>query len=247
MLNNKKIIVVMPAYNAEKTLKKTYKQIPLNVVDDIILVDDKSSDQTIIKAKQLGIKVFIHKKNKGYGGNQKTCYKKALDLGADIVIMLHPDYQYDPRLITAMSSLIVENVYDVVIASRILGGNTIKNGMPIYKYIFNRILTFIENLIINEKISEYHTGYRAFSKKVLQSLSLEKNSNNFIFDNQILLQILFLNFRVGEISCPTRYEDDSSSISFLQSLKYGFGVLKTALQYMLTKKTIFKSSIFTKK
>jgi glycosyltransferase involved in cell wall biosynthesis len=247
MLNNKKIIVVMPAYNAEKTLEKTYKQIPFNIVDDVILVDDKSSDQTVMKAKELGIRIFIHKKNKGYGASQKTCYKKALDLKADIVVILHPDYQYDPRLITTMSSLIAENIYDVVIASRILGGKAIKNGMPIYKYVFNRILTFIENLMIGEEISEYHTGYRAFSKGVLQSLPLEKNSDNFVFDNQMLLQILFLDFKVGEISCPTRYNDDSSSINFWQSLKYGFGVLKTALQYVLAKKKILENSIFTKK
>ncbi|MFH1837912.1 MAG: glycosyltransferase family 2 protein [Candidatus Kuenenbacteria bacterium] len=246
LMKDKKIIVVLPAYNAEKTLEKTYKQIPFNIIDDVILVDDKSSDQTVIKAKELGIKIFIHKKNKGYGANQKTCYKEALKLGADIVIMLHPDYQYDPRLITAMSSLIAENIYDVVIASRILGGKAIKNGMPVYKYIFNRILTFIENLIINEKISEYHTGYRAFSKKVLQSLPLEKNSNDFVFDNQMLLQILFWGFRVGEISCPARYKNDSSSINFWQSLKYGFGVLKTAFQYRLAKNKLFKISIFRK-
>ncbi len=237
----------MPAYNAEKTLEKTYKQIPFNIVDDVILVDDKSSDQTVMKAKELGIRIFIHKKNKGYGASQKTCYKKALDLKADIVVILHPDYQYDPRLITTMSSLIAENIYDVVIASRILGGKAIKNGMPIYKYVFNRILTFIENLMIGEEISEYHTGYRAFSKGVLQSLPLEKNSDNFVFDNQMLLQILFLDFKVGEISCPTRYNDDSSSINFWQSLKYGFGVLKTALQYVLAKKKILENSIFTKK
>lgn len=236
----------MPAYNAEKTLEKTYKQIPLNIVDDVILVDDKSLDQTIKRAKELGIKTFIHKENKGYGANQKTCYEKALDLGADIIIMLHPDYQYDPRLITAMSSLIAENVYDTVIASRILGGRAVKNGMPVYKYIFNRILTLIENLMIGEKISEYHTGYRAFSKKVLQNLPLEKNSNNFIFDNQMLLQILFFGFRVGEISCPTRYENDSSSINFWQSLKYGLGVLKTSFQYVLAKNKMFKISIFSK-
>ena len=236
----------MPAYNAEKTLDKTYNEIPHNIVDDIILVDDKSSDNTVAKAKELGTKVFIHDQNKGYGANQKTCYQQALNLGADVVVMLHPDYQYNPRLITAMSSLVAEGIYDVVLGSRILGGKSVKQGMPFYKYISNRILTLIENIMIKEKLSEYHTGYRVFSRQVLKELPLLENSDDFVFDNQMLLQALFFDFKLGEISCPTRYDTDSSSINFSRSVKYGFGVLWTATQYMLAKTKLAKFSIFNK-
>lgn len=246
MLNNKKIIVVMPAYNAEKTLKKTYDDIPHEIVDEVILVDDKSSDRTVEKSKELGLKTIVHDKNKGYGGNQKTCYKNALAAGADIIVMLHPDYQYNPRLITAMSSLATEGIYDVVLGSRILGGKALGGGMPFYKYISNRFLTLIENLIIGEKLSEYHTGYRVFTKEVLQNLPLEKNSDDFIFDNQMLLQAIFFDYRIGEITCPTKYEPDSSSINFYRSVKYGLGVLVVAMQFFLAKKRIFKINIFEK-
>lgn len=244
MLKGKKIIVVMPAYNAEKTLTKTYNQIPLEIVDEVILVDDKSSDKTIEVARKLNIKIFIHENNKGYGGNQKTCYQEALNLGGDVIIMLHPDYQYNPRLITAMASLIVENVYDVVIASRIIGNTAIKGGMPIYKYISNRFLTLLENFIIGEKLSEYHSGYRVFSREVIQSLPLKNNSDDFVFDNQMLLQCFYCNFKIGEISCPTKYEKESSSINFQRSLKYGLGVIKTAFVYRLSKMKLIKTDIF---
>jgi glycosyltransferase involved in cell wall biosynthesis len=246
MLNGKKIVVVMPAYNAGKTLEKTYAAIPHNIVDEVILVDDQSQDSTAEVARKLGLHTFVHEKNKGYGANQKTCYREALRLDADIVIMLHPDYQYDPRLITAMSSLIAEDIYDVVLGSRILCGKSLSGGMPFYKFVSNRILTLLENIIIREKLSEYHTGYRAFSRQVLETMPLQKNSDDFVFDNQMLLQALYFNFRVGEISCPTRYEKDSSSINFQRSVKYGLGVLWTALEYMLNKEKILKSKIFQK-
>lgn len=247
MLSNKKIVVVMPAYNAEKTIIKTYNDIPHDIVDEVILVDDCSRDKTIEVSKKLErVHIFKHDKNKGYGGNQKTCYQEALNLGADVVIMLHPDYQYNPKLITAMSSLIAERVYDCVLGSRILGGKSIKGGMPLYKYISNRFLTFLENIIIGQKLSEYHTGYRAFSKEILQTLPLNKNSDDFVFDNQMLLQALYHDFKIGEISCPTRYEADSSSISFSRSVKYGLGVIKTALAYRLSKSKLFKFDIFEK-
>src|SRR3989344_2433151 len=235
MLNGKKIIVVMPAYNAEKTLERTYNLIPHNIVDEVILVDDQSSDQTVTKAQRLRAKVFVHDRNKGYGANQKTCYTEALKSGADIVVMLHPDYQYNPRLITAMSSLVAEGIYDVVLGSRILGGHSLEGGMPLYKYVSNRFLTLVENIMIGQKLSEYHTGYRVFSRQVLETLPLLENSDDFVFDNQMLLQALYFNFKVGEISCPTRYDTDSSSINFGRSLKYGGEVLWTASQYALAK------------
>ena len=244
MIYNKKLVVVMPAYNAEKTLQKTYDEIPKDIVDEIILVDDKSSDKTVALAKKFNLNVFVHDKNKGYGGNQKTCYHEALKLGADIVVMLHPDYQYNPRLIRAMSSLIAEGVYDSVIASRILGGKSVKNGMPIYKYISNRCLTFFENTLIREKISEYHTGYRAFSAQILRTIPFDKNSDDFVFDNEMLLQIIFLGYKIGEISCPTKYEADSSSINFTRSLKYGLGVILTAVKFVLCKNKIINFKIF---
>ena len=245
MIKDKKIIVVMPAYNAEKTLKKTYSEIPLEIVDDIILVDDASSDQTSTLAKELGIHLVIHEKNLGYGGNQKTCYKVALERGADIVIMLHPDYQYSPKLISAIAHLLMSGEFDVVLASRILGGRAIQGGMPLYKYIANRFLTLIQNILLFTKISEYHTGYRAFTKEVLLSLNLENNSNDFIFDNQMLSQIIYKGFKVGEISCPTKYFPEASSINFVRSLKYGISCLLVSLQFRLSKWGIIQSKLFT--
>jgi glycosyltransferase involved in cell wall biosynthesis len=244
MLNGKKVIVVMPAYNAEKTLRKTYNKIPHGIVDQCILTDDKSSDFTADIAKELKITTIVHERNMGYGANQKTCYRKALEEGGDIIVMLHPDYQYDPRLITAMSSLIAEGIYDVVLGSRILGTGALKGGMPFYKYLNNRFLTFIENIMIREKLSEYHTGYRAFSRKVLETLPLLENSDDFVFDNQMLLQIFYFGFNVGELSCPTLYNQESSSITFKRSMIYGIGVLLTALKYMIAKSGLAKISIF---
>ena len=242
MINGKKICVVMPAYNAEKTLQKTYDEIPKDIVDEIILIDDASKDKTVDVAKKLGIKTFIHDKNKGYGGNQKTCYQEALKLNADIIVMLHPDYQYTPKLITPMSSMIAEGVFDAVIGSRILGNKAIMGGMPIYKYISNRFLTMTENVIINQKLSEYHTGFRAFSRKILETIPLMENSDDFVFDNQMLCQTLYFGFNVGEISCPAHYFDDASSINFSRSVTYGIGVIKTALKYALAKRCLLYTS-----
>jgi glycosyltransferase involved in cell wall biosynthesis len=249
MLNGNKIIVVMPAYNAEKTLEKTYDDLPKDgIIDDIILVDDFSSDKTVEIAKRLGLKVIVHDKNKGYGANQKTCYKEALKDGADIIVMLHPDYQYSPKLVTAMAAMIASGDYDIVLASRIIGkSNALTAGMPLYKYISNRFLTYFENFVLNLKMSEYHSGYRAFSKELLLSVPFEKNSDDFIFDNQIIAQSHLSGFRIGEISCPTRYETDSSSIGFLRSVKYGLGVLNTAAQYTLCKLNIYKCDYLSKK
>jgi len=244
MINNKRVCVVMPSYNAEKTLQKTYDEIPKNIVDEIILTDDASKDRTVEVAKSLGIKTFVHNQNRGYGGNQKTCYKAALDLDADITIMLHPDYQYTPKLITAMASMIAEGVFDAVIGSRILGNKAMKGGMPIYKYVSNRFLTLIENTIIQQKLSEYHTGYRAFSRKVLETIPLLDNSDDFVFDNQMLCQILYFGFEVGEVSCPALYFDDASSISFSRSVSYGLGVLQTSLKYAMAKRGIGHFKIF---
>lgn len=232
MLNNKKIIIILPAYNAEKTLKRTYDEIPFNIVDDVILTDDFSNDKTISIAKELGVKHIIeHKKNKGYGGNQKSCYNKAIELGADIIVMLHPDYQYTPKLIPAMCHLIGENLYDVVIGSRILSKGAIKGGMPTYKYISNRFLTLFQNILLNQKLSEYHTGYRCFKTDVLKDIDFNSNSNDFIFDNQLLAQISISNYRIGEISCPTKYDASSSSINFSRSVKYGLGVIGVSIKY----------------
>ncbi len=228
----------MPAYNAEKTLEKTYSEIPQDIVDDIILVDDGSHDSTVRIAKRLGIHTVIHPVNRGYGANQKTCYREALKRGADIVIMLHPDYQYSPRLITAMASMIASGHYDVVLGSRILGGGALKGGMPLYKYIANRFLTFIQNLFLRAKLSEYHTGYRAFRREVLETLPLGENSDDFVFDNEILTQVIYFGYRVGEISCPTRYFKEASSINFIRSIRYGFGVLWTVLRFILQKTDI---------
>lgn len=233
MLNGKKIIVVLPAYNAEKTLEKTYEEIPRDIVDQIILVDDRSGDKTIEVAKKLGIKTFVHEKNLGYGGNQKTCYTQALKEGADIVVMLHPDYQYPPQLITAMAALIASGMFDVVLGSRILGGYALKGGMPLYKYMANRFLTAFENVLTGQKVSEYHTGYRAFSREVLMKIPLLENSDDFIFDNQILTQIFYFNYRVGEVSAPSNYNQDCSSINAQRSIIYGLGVLSNSIKYVL--------------
>ncbi|MCX5678057.1 MAG: glycosyltransferase family 2 protein [Candidatus Omnitrophica bacterium] len=246
MLNGKKIVVVMPAYNAEKTLKRTYDEIPKDIVDDIMLIDDKSGDNTVGLAHSLGIKVFVHDKNLGYGGNQKTCYSQALKAGADVVVMLHPDYQYPPKLITPMAALITSGMFDVVLGSRILGNRAIKGGMPVYKYIANRILTFLENNMIMEKLSEYHTGYRAFSREVLAGLPLLENSDDFVFDNQMLLQAFYFGYRVGEITCPASYTKESSSINFSRSVIYGFQVLGTAWKYMVGKCGLKTPRIFSK-
>lgn len=235
MINNKKVVVIMPAYNAEKTLEKTYNEIYQNFVDEIILVDDFSVDSTKEIAKTLNITTIVHEKNIGYGGNQKTCYKAALKAGADIVIMLHPDYQYTPKLIPAVASMMAFEEYDAVIASRMLGNSALKGGMPFYKYISNRFLTWFQNLFLNENLSEYHTGFRGFTRKVLESLPLEDCSNDFIFDNQILALALFNGYKIGEISCPTKYFSEASSIDFLRSCKYGVQVLFVSIQYRFAK------------
>ena len=232
MINNHKIIVILPAYNAAKTLKRTYDEIPFDVVDEVILTDDFSNDETVAIAEKIGIKHIIkHTKNKGYGGNQKSCYQKALELNADIIVMLHPDYQYTPKLIPAMCTLIANNVYDVVLGSRILNGDAVKNGMPRYKYVSNRFLTFFQNVMMNQKFSEFHTGYRCFRAKTLKQIPFHKNSDDFIFDNEIIAQLCFINAAFGEISCPAKYEKDSSSINFRRSLKYGLGVLRVSVAY----------------
>ncbi|MDH3972664.1 MAG: glycosyltransferase family 2 protein [Deltaproteobacteria bacterium] len=245
MIHNKKIVVVMPAYHAGRTLEITYNDIPFDVVDDVVLVDDYSSDDTVKKAAQLGIKhIIVHEENKGYGGNQKSCYRQAINLGADIVVMVHPDYQYAPKLITAMASMIASGEYDVVLGSRILGTGALKGGMPFYKYIANRFLTLIENILLGHKLSEYHTGYRAFSREVLEGLPLNRNGDDFVFDNQMLAQAIYFEYRIGEISCPTRYFAEASSISFKRSVVYGFGVLATALKFRLHKMGLKKIPLF---
>lgn len=246
MLNGKKIVVVMPAYNAERTLKITYDEIPKDIVDDIILTDDNSRDGTVNLARSLGIKTFVHSENRGYGANQKTCYREALKLGADVVVMLHPDYQYPPKLITPMAALITSGMFDVVLGSRILGNKALKGGMPLYKYIANRFLTFAENNMIGEKLSEYHSGYRAFSKEVLLRLPIMENSDDFIFDNQMLLQAFYFGYRVAEITCPAIYTKDSSSINFGRSVVYGCGVLSEAFKYMLNKHSFYRYRLFDK-
>ena len=236
MINKKKVVVVMPAYNASETLEKTYNEIPFQLVDDVILVDDHGSDNTYDLAKKMGINhVIRHEFNKGYGGNQKTCYNKALELGADIVVMLHPDYQYTPKLIESMCYLIANGLYPVVLGSRILGKGALKGGMPIYKYIANRCLTLFQNILMNQKLSEYHTGYRAFSAEVLKSINFNSNSDDFIFDNQMLAQIMFKGNEIGEITCPTKYFEEASSINFQRSSVYGLGVIYTSIRYFLTK------------
>jgi len=245
MIHEKKVVVVMPAYHAGRTLELTYKDIPFDVVDDVVLVDDCSSDDTVKKAAQLGIKnIVIHEENKGYGGNQKSCYREAIKLGAHIVVMVHPDYQYAPKLITAMASMIASGEYDVVLGSRILGTGALKGGMPLYKYIANRFLTLVENILLGHKLSEYHTGYRAFSREILENLPLDKNGDDFVFDNQMLAQAIFFNYRIGEISCPTKYFADASSISFKRSVIYGMGVLETALKFRFQKMGFKKYPLF---
>jgi len=234
----------MPAYNAEQTLQQTYHEIPREIVDEVILVDDASLDNTAQIARNLGIKTIVHTKNTGYGGNQKTCYTSALELGADIIIMLHPDYQYTPKLITAMASLIAEGLFDCVLGSRILGVGALKGGMPLYKYISNRGLTFIQNILLGYKLSEYHTGYRGFSRSIVETLPIQENSDNFIFDNQMLAQIIFAGFSIGEITCPARYLETSSTINLLNSIVYGLGVLWVSILYRLTKWGIYKSYLF---
>ncbi len=234
MLNGKRLAVVMPAYNAARTLEATVQEIP-ELTDIRVLVDDHSSDKTLELARQLGLRAFVHDKNYGYGRNQQTCYREALAQGADVVIMVHPDYQYTPLLITAMASLVAYDVYDVVLGSRILGGQALRGGMPVYKYVSNRLLTAIENLFLGAKLSEYHTGYRAFSRKVLMELPLLENSDDFVFDNQILAQCVYFGLRIGEVSCPTKYFEEASSINFRRSVRYGFGVLVTTLQFVLQK------------
>lgn len=244
MLNGKKIIVVMPAYNAEKTLEMTYNDIPFDIVDDVILVDDASRDRTSEISRRIGIHTIIHEQNQGYGGNQKSCYRAALDLGADIIIMVHPDYQYTPKLIPAMASMIAYGEFDAVLASRILGTGALEGGMPLYKFIANRFLTLFENLLLSHKLSEYHTGYRAFSRELIEHLPLEKNSDDFVFDNQMLAQIIWFGYRIGELSCPTKYFEGASSINFRRSMIYGLGVLKTAMQFRLQRWGLSKTEIF---
>jgi glycosyltransferase involved in cell wall biosynthesis len=245
MLNGKKIVVVMPAYNAEKTLEKTYNDIPFDIVDEVILVDDASRDRTAELSRRIGIHTIVHEKNLGYGGNQKSCYRAALALGADIVVMVHPDYQYTPRLIPAMSAMIAYGEFDAVLGSRILGVGALKGGMPRYKYVANRFLTLFENLLLGHKLSEYHTGYRAFSREILERLPLERNSNDFVFDNQMLAQIIWFGCRIGEVTCPTKYFEDASSINFRRSVIYGLGVLRTSLQFRLSRLDLISSPIFS--
>ncbi|MBR0077635.1 MAG: glycosyltransferase family 2 protein [Bacteroidales bacterium] len=248
MLKGKRICVVLPAYKAAETLEATYKEIPFNIVDEVVLVDDCSPDATIEVAKNLGIQHIIqHERNRGYGGNQKSCYDKALSLGADIVVMLHPDYQYDPRLIESMCYLIANGVYPVVLGSRILGKGALKGGMPKYKYFFNRCLTAFQNWIMNQKLAEYHTGYRAFSREVLEKINYHANSDDFVFDNQMLAQIFYAGFEVAEITCPTKYFPEASSINFRRSTKYGLGVIFTSLCYRLQKWHLGSFGIFKKR
>ena len=231
MVNGKKIVVVLPAYNAEKTLERTYREIPLGIVDEVILVDDHSCDETIEAAKRLGMQAFLHEENRGYGANQKTCYAEALDRGADIVVMLHPDYQYPPKLVAPMAAMIASGMFDAVLGSRILGGQALRGGMPIHRYVANRFLTAVQNVFTGQKLSEYHTGYRAFSREVLLDIPLLENSDDFIFDNQILTQLFYFGYRLGELTSPCNYDGDASSINFRRSVRYGLGVLANTLQY----------------
>ncbi len=246
MIKGKKVVVVMPAYNASETLEKTYNEIPLEVVDEVVLVDDCSIDQTIETAKKVGIKhIHRHDVNKGYGGNQKTCYQEALALGADIVIMVHPDYQYTPKLIPAMSSMIEQGLFDCVLASRILGTGALKGGMPLIKFVANRALTFFENIMVGHKLSEYHTGYRAFSREILEMIDFSNNSDDFVFDNQMLLQIIGKDFRIGEVTCPTKYMDEASSIGGWKLYKYGLGVIQQSILFRLNKWGLIKSKVYS--
>jgi glycosyltransferase involved in cell wall biosynthesis len=244
MIANRRICVVLPAYNAAQTLEMTFREIPADVVDDVILVDDASTDDTLRLAKKLGVFAVRHDYNKGYGGNQKTCYRLALERGADIVIMLHPDYQYTPKLLLPMASMLSSGLFDVVLGSRILGTGALAGGMPPYKYMANRVLTFVQNILLGHKLSEYHTGYRGFTRSVMESLPLERNSNDFIFDNQMLSQVIYRGFRVGEISCPAKYFPEASSINFRRSVIYGLGVLKTSISFRLARLGFDRGTIF---
>ena len=244
MLNRKKIIVVMPAYNAARTLERTYLDLPFEIIDEILLVDDGSADDTVEISRGLGVTTFLHQQNLGYGKNQKTCYREALRRGADIVVMVHPDYQYSPRLVTPLAGMIAFGEYDAVIGSRIIGNGALKGGMPLYKYIANRFLTAFQNLMVGQKLSEYHTGYRAFSREVLASLPLEENTNDFVFDNEMLAQVIFFKYRIGELSCPTRYFEEASSINFVRSVRYGLGVLATSFQFRLQRMRLASFRIF---
>jgi glycosyltransferase involved in cell wall biosynthesis len=246
MINNKRVAVVLPAYNAEKTLEATVRELP-DLVDICLLVDDHSSDRTVEIAHRLGLPYFVHDQNYGYGRNQQTCYREALAAGADVVIMVHPDYQYTPLLVTAMASMVAYGVYDVVLGSRIIGGQALRGGMPFYKYVFNRMLTAFENMFLRIKLSEYHTGYRAFSREVLMRLPLLENSDDFVFDNQVLAQCAYFGFGIGEVSCPTKYFDEASSINFRRSVTYGFGVLLTSLQFALQRMGVMRFRIFSDK
>jgi glycosyltransferase involved in cell wall biosynthesis len=245
VFHGKKIVVVMPAYNAARTIERTYAGIPLDLVDEVVVTDDASRDETVEIARRLGLRTLVHERNRGYGGNQKTCYAEALRLGADVVVMLHPDYQYPPRLIAAMVGMIIDGPFDVVLGSRVLGGRARLGGMPLYKYVSNRALTAAQNLLCSAKLSEYHTGYRAFSRQVLESLPLLENSEDFVFDNQMLAQILYANFEIGEISCPAAYFDEASSINFRRSVTYGLGVLGVSMQYFLQRRGWASFPIFS--
>jgi glycosyltransferase involved in cell wall biosynthesis len=245
MLSNKRIAVVLPAYNASKTLRQTFNEIPQDIVDDVLLTDDASSDDTVEMARSLGIYTLQHDRNRGYGGNQKTCYAAALARGADIVVMLHPDYQYTPKLVPAMASMIASEQFDVVLGSRILGKGALAGGMPLYKYVGNRALTFFQNVMLGEKLSEYHTGYRAWNKEILQTLPLMHCSDDFVFDNQMLVQAVHYGYRIGEISCPARYFPAASSINLLRSIKYGFGVLRTCAEFRLHHAGLMKAAILS--
>ena len=247
MYKGKKVIVVLPAYNAALTLEKTYKEIPFDLVDEVILCDDASKDNTSELAKDIGIRhVITHEKNKGYGGNQKSLYNKALELGGDIVIMLHPDYQYTPKLIPAMVNIIGDELYPVVLGSRILGVGALRGGMPLYKYIANRFLTLTQNLLVNYKLSEYHTGYRAFNREVLTTINFNENSDDFVFDNEMLSQIIFADFQIAEVTCPTKYFEEASSINFSRSVKYGLGVLRVSLSHFLQRMRLGKFNLYKK-
>lgn len=244
MIRGQKVVVVLPAYNAERTLERTYREIPLDLVDDVLLTDDASADRTVAVARRLGIETIVHDRNRGYGANQKTCYRAALDGGADIVVMLHADYQYTPALIPAIAHLLASGEFDVVLASRILGGQAMRGGMPVYKYVSNRVLTLLQNLLMGAKLSEYHTGYRAFTRRVLEGLPLDRNSDDFVFDAQMLSQILYAGFRIGEVTCPAKYFPEASSINFSRSVRYGVGCLSTALQFRLSRMGIGNFATF---
>jgi glycosyltransferase involved in cell wall biosynthesis len=245
MLNNKKVVVVLPAYNASLTLERTYREIPFHIVDEVVLVDDHSKDDTAEVGRKLGIRhVIRHEKNKGYGGNQKSCYTKALELGADIVVMLHPDYQYTPKLIPAMCEILASDVYPVVLGSRILGGGALRGGMPLYKYFFNRCLTLFQNILLGQKLSEYHTGYRAFSGEVLRNINFMACDDDFVFDNEMLSQIFMKDYEIAEVTCPTKYFEEASSINFRRSAKYGMGVLRVSLVHRLCKWGVMKSKLY---